>query len=134
MEIDGELRIFDAEDVPGRELDISDGRISLERLRSSFVFEGIQEVQVVDGRRWWPRGSLIAIRFVDLSQCLQAAPQLTSSDLRVLACVHQIEVPARCAKAAIIELLTGHSCIGTRSGDTAQYSIQHACWRRSHFG
>lgn len=51
MEDTREVRRVIAVDVPGRESEVVDGRVSVVRLRTSFAFDGFEVADSVDERR-----------------------------------------------------------------------------------
>lgn len=75
-----------------------------------FVFDAVEDGSVVDDWHWWPDGPLIVVRFNSLSQCLQLAPRVTLANLQSLATAHCIDVPHKCRKQDVIDLLCDHIC------------------------
>ena len=103
-----------AVDVPVRESDVVDGRVSVVQLRTSFVFDGFDVGDSVDDRRWWPVGPKLVMQFDNLSQMLRSAPQMTVSDLRSVASKHEVVLPRRCCKHDMVAHLDSHFCAGCR--------------------
>jgi hypothetical protein len=108
-----EARCLLAEDVPGRESDILDGRISIQCLRSNFAFVSVEDDSIVDDRHWWPSGPLIVVHFSSVSVFTVHAAAHNGKSM-FASCsdpaVHQLVVPARSCKAAALAMLDAHVC------------------------
>jgi hypothetical protein len=112
MQIERETRCLLAVDVPGRESDVFDGHISVERLRTGFTLEAVSDKCEVDRHRWWPTGPLVEVHFEHLMQFLCSAPCTTLTNLHCVAAAHGLVVPYCCMKSDVWELMLSHECGG----------------------